>query len=467
MKLRTTVPKNNKYYIRQVTGGLNGAVAGDPMQKYANVLDNCVGFANGRYNEIWNDPDLKGVVKRFNVQLVCNAENFIESAKKQGLKISSTPIEGGIMVWQKGATLSGGDGAGHVEVVEEVYTDGSILCSSSGWKGWDFRLLRRYNTNGRWGQNSAYRFRGCIINPSIKNPKVVPAPKLIVDGSGGPATVRALQKFLGVSEDGVISNQIKSSQKYFASLKSVTFGKGGSNCVRKLQKWLGIKEDGYWGPGTSKALQRKLGVTADGYFGTASMKALQKYLNSHDKADFTAANNAVLKPISAPSKPSVASKAVQINNAAIDLSWPVGTNPSKYAYKGGSACTNFKNAWKKYFPKKKNNAGCHQFVMLVLKVCGYPTMDISSWSKILSYLRKNFNEIKPTYKESQLQAGDIGVYKRVDSKGKSHYHIWVIVKVNGKLAIAEAQQSKNYSHINTSLKKALTKHSSDYIFRAK
>ena len=79
MKIRTKCPKNNKYYIRKVTGGLNDAVAGYPTQKYANVLDNCVGFANGRFNESINDPDLKGIVKAFKYQLVCNAENFIES----------------------------------------------------------------------------------------------------------------------------------------------------------------------------------------------------------------------------------------------------------------------------------------------------------------------------------------------------------------------------------------------------
>ena len=47
MKIRTTQPKNNKYYIRQVSGGLNGAVAGSPTIKGANVLCNCVGYANG------------------------------------------------------------------------------------------------------------------------------------------------------------------------------------------------------------------------------------------------------------------------------------------------------------------------------------------------------------------------------------------------------------------------------------
>lgn len=279
MKIRTTQPSNNKYYIRIATGGYNGAVAGQPIIPNANVLCNCVGYANGRFNEI-------GEYGKCKYQLVCNAENFIEAAERMRLTIHPQPVQGGIMVWQKGATLSGSDGAGHVAVVEEVYDDGTILTSESGWNAWAFKTIRRDNKNGRWGQGSAYKFRGCIINPTVKDPKVVPAPKLTVDGIGGANTVRALQKFLGTPQDGVISGQPKSQAKYHPALQSVEYGTGGSTCVKYLQKWLGLTQDGIWGQNTSKALQKKLGVTADGIFGEKSMKALQEYLNKNDKATY-------------------------------------------------------------------------------------------------------------------------------------------------------------------------------------
>ena len=283
MKIRTTCPKNNKYYIRRATGGLNGAVAGNPTQPYANVLDNCVGYANGRFNEVWNDPNLEGIVKPFHVQLVCNAENFIESAKRQGLKISSTPVVGGIMVWQKGASLSDRDGAGHVAVVERVYDDGTILTSESGWASWAFKTVRRDNSNGRWGQNSYYKFRGCIINPNIKN-EITPAPKLAVDGVGGTCTVRAMQRFFGTVQDGVLSGQNKALNKYYPALKAVEYGKGGSPCVKNLQRWVSTTQDGIIGEQTVKAWQKKIGVSSDGIFGPNSMRAWQEYLNEHDKA---------------------------------------------------------------------------------------------------------------------------------------------------------------------------------------
>ena len=286
MKARMIQPKNNPYYNRTVTGGLNEAVFGKPTIKGTNVLCNCVGYANGRLNEIINDPELKGIVFKFAYQLVCNAENFIESAKRQGLKISKTPVEGGVMVWQKGRTLNNYDGAGHVAVVEKVYDDGSILTSESGYDAWAFKTIRRTNENGRWGQNTNYKFRGCIINPSIKDPKVVPAPKLAVDGVGGTCTVRAMQRFFGTPQDGVLSGQTRSLNKYYPSVKAVEYGKGGSACVKQMQRWLGIKQSGTWNKTTSVELQKKLGVKADGIFGEKSMKAWQTYLNTHDKATY-------------------------------------------------------------------------------------------------------------------------------------------------------------------------------------
>lgn len=287
MVKRTTQPSGNKYYIRQVSGGLNGAVQGQPCIRNANVLCNCVGYANGRFNEIINDPDLKGIVKGFPYQLVCNAENFVESAKRQGLKISSTPTLGGIMVWQKGNTLDSWDGAGHVEVVEQINKDGSVVCSSSGWNGWAFRLLTRSNANGNWGQDSPYRFRGCIVNPAISDGEKVTEKPLVIDGGGGGLTVMAFQRFLKVFEDGMISGQYANQQKYRRALFAVENGGGGSRTVVAAQRWLGITADGYWGHDTSLAMQKRLVAEGydvgsdgcDGFFGADSMKALQMFLN--------------------------------------------------------------------------------------------------------------------------------------------------------------------------------------------
>lgn len=113
--------------------------------------------------------------------------------------------------------------------------------------------------------------------------------KLTVDGIGGEETVKAMQKFFGTPQDGVISGQLKKISKYYPSIIAVTFDKKGSGsaCVKKLQKWLGLTQDGVIGKGTTAAWQKKLrdlGYLAkdekiDGLFGVKSMKAWQRFLN--------------------------------------------------------------------------------------------------------------------------------------------------------------------------------------------
>lgn len=149
----------NKFFITTSNGGYSRCIQGSPTDSQCNVLANCVGYACGRFNEII------GSMKYPNLN--CNAENFIERAKSYGLQVVSYPVLGGIMVWQKGATLSGGDGAGHVAVVERINSDGSIYTSESGYGSSAFWNSTRNNSNGRWGLGSGYTFRGCIVNPAV------------------------------------------------------------------------------------------------------------------------------------------------------------------------------------------------------------------------------------------------------------------------------------------------------------
>lgn len=166
--MRTSKP-TNKFYITKSRGGYSTCIQGYPTDKTANVLSNCVGYACGRFNEIIGSMKYPS--------LNCNAENFIERAKNLGLKISSTPVLGGIMVWQKGNTLSGNDGAGHVAIVERINNSNSIYTSESAYGGSAFFNATRTNSNGRWGMASGYKFRGCIINPAVKGtPTPSPSP---------------------------------------------------------------------------------------------------------------------------------------------------------------------------------------------------------------------------------------------------------------------------------------------------
>lgn len=159
--MRTSKPSSgNKFYIRKANGGYSTCIQGSPTDSQCNVLANCVGYACGRFNEIIGSMKYPS--------LNCNAENFIERAKNTyGLEISDVPTLGGIMVWQKGNTLSGNDGAGHVAVVEKIIDNNTIYTSESGYGSSAFWNSTRRNSNGRWGLGSGYKFRGCIVNPAV------------------------------------------------------------------------------------------------------------------------------------------------------------------------------------------------------------------------------------------------------------------------------------------------------------
>jgi surface antigen len=180
--MRTSCPSNNKNYITTSAGGWNTCIVGNPTKSGANALANCVGYSSGRFNEIINEA--RGTSICTYKTLNCNAENFIERAKNAGLSVGSTPKVGAIMCWQKGATLSSSDGAGHVCIVEQVYDNNHVYTSESGYNSSYFWNAHRYNTNGRWGIASGYTFRGFIYLPSDVQSKIDSTPTPTPSPSG-------------------------------------------------------------------------------------------------------------------------------------------------------------------------------------------------------------------------------------------------------------------------------------------
>lgn len=144
----------------------------------------------------------------------------------------------------------------------------------SYWAGWD--CILRYAGSGAPAKvTSAPPKKSKVTKPK--------ASKLKVDGYFGPATIKALQRYLATPVDGVISSQYVLNKKYIPAATSGwewTDIPRGSTCVKALQRKAGTDADGIWGKGTSKAVQKWLGVEVDGYFGQISTCALQKKLNA-------------------------------------------------------------------------------------------------------------------------------------------------------------------------------------------
>ncbi len=84
---------------------------------------------------------------------------------------------------------------------------------------------------------------------------------LAVDGSRGPLTVKAVQRWAGAAETG----------------------RWDTSTIKALQRTVGTAADGQWGPKSQAALQSRIGMTRDGstYMNHRTVLGLQKWLNAN------------------------------------------------------------------------------------------------------------------------------------------------------------------------------------------
>lgn len=252
---RFVIPeKGNKYYNSTSAGGYAvGTILGNPLCNGLNVLNNCVGFSASRFNEV------VGQGKWLFLHYPPNAEDFIDKAKSEGLEISDKPSLGAIIVFAKGKTHNSADGAGHVENIEKINADGSIVTSSSGYGcAKPFWTTTRRN-DGNWGGGLSYRFIGFIKNPAVcsntkyvekeiatgnglKNPYETPS-KLLKEGSNGQ-DVKWLQWYL--VHYGYYKNKITGEFDIYTLASVLAFQKKnnlvidgivGQNTINKLKNF--------------------------------------------------------------------------------------------------------------------------------------------------------------------------------------------------------------------------------------
>lgn len=137
---RLTAPaKSNKYYYDD-----------NVFYQCGYGMPNCTCYAWGRWYEL---------LKKKPKLCTGNAENWYNY--NDGYKRGKTPKLGAVIVWAKGKVGNSNDGAGHVAIVEEIYSDGSILTSNSAWGGSNFytkKYAKGYKLPG-------YTFLGFIYPP--------------------------------------------------------------------------------------------------------------------------------------------------------------------------------------------------------------------------------------------------------------------------------------------------------------
>lgn len=130
---RTAAPsKADKHFINYARGGYNTCIAIDQQAGY--VLPNCVGYAQGRLLELRGENKINWKLP------ACNAEDWYDKAKANGLQVGCTPKLGAVVVWRAGNTHNSADGAGHVAIVEEIKANGDIVVSQSAYGGQEFYM---------------------------------------------------------------------------------------------------------------------------------------------------------------------------------------------------------------------------------------------------------------------------------------------------------------------------------------
>lgn len=147
---------NNKFYLNTAGGGYNRCIKISGFS----VLPNCVGYAYGRFMEAGNVTAC--------TLSAGDAENWWDYP--DGYQRGQEPKPGAVVCWRKGAAHYGEDGRGHVEFVEQVNPDGSIITTGSNYGG--TRWYR--HTRSKPYTISGQTFQGFIYNPYIVE-TIIPA----------------------------------------------------------------------------------------------------------------------------------------------------------------------------------------------------------------------------------------------------------------------------------------------------
>lgn len=135
-------------YIHYSSGGNNYCIE----ISGGSVLPNCVGYAWGRWRELLGE---------YHNLPRSNAEDWYNS--NHGYSKGQTPKLGAVACWRKGSEGYESDGAGHVAIVEDVNSDGSIVLSNSAYGGTRFytsTMSAPYDLGG------SYTFQGFIYLPT-------------------------------------------------------------------------------------------------------------------------------------------------------------------------------------------------------------------------------------------------------------------------------------------------------------
>lgn len=237
---RTVAPSyTDKNWLKTTYGGYNHCILIN--SKTGSVLPNCVAYVHGRWLELLTAAIGLEKAKTFESKMcLYNAEQYY-GFTQDGFQRGQTPKLGAIICWRKG-TLASGDGAGHVAIVEQINSDGSIVCSASNYGGTRWYRSTYKKSSNYWIGN-AYTFQGFIYPPvefstfatnSVdRNPAAdqVEVALDILNVRTGPSTdykrlgyaERGFYNVRKIQEGGTYTWYEVESDKWIAGVSGVTF----------------------------------------------------------------------------------------------------------------------------------------------------------------------------------------------------------------------------------------------------
>lgn len=144
--IRTSSPagSGSPFYNTVASGGYNTSIVGNGAIAGANVLNNCVGYSQGRMMEMYDQavsPITSAAANIFSM-FNANAEDWYNIAVANGFNVGQTPTYGAVGVWYSAA-----QNVGHVANVED-YQNGIWEISEShynypgGAGSWDYSYLQ-------------------------------------------------------------------------------------------------------------------------------------------------------------------------------------------------------------------------------------------------------------------------------------------------------------------------------------
>ena len=139
----------------------------NPYYQSGYGMPNCTCYAWGRFWEI-GDPQDTGA-NRPDLPMGNGGQWFAQAVSDGIYQTGQTPQLGAVICFS-----DNNGGSGHVAIVEEIASDGTITCSNSAWQGTFFFLTYITPVNGRYDW-SHYTCQGFIYNPYAFQP-IPPQP---------------------------------------------------------------------------------------------------------------------------------------------------------------------------------------------------------------------------------------------------------------------------------------------------